>query len=433
MTRRSLLSILYLLFISISFAQPAHQQVEILVTPNHANWEYQTGEPATFTIQVLHFNVPMKDVKVVYQIGPEKMKPVKMDSIVLKDGQFTTPALTMKEPGFLRCVVTVSFDGKQFRGLATAGYEPTRIQPTISMPADFEAFWKNAADELAKLPIDPKMTLMPERSSAVTDVYHVNFQGYAASRIYGILCVPRKPGRYPAVLQVPGAGIRPYGPDLELADRNIIVLTIGIHGIPVNLDPAVYNNLSAGALAGYFYNNMNDRDRYYYKRVYANCIRAVDMIFNLPSFDGQTLAVMGGSQGGALSIITASLDKRVKFVASQYPALCDLTGYTKGRAGGWPHMLSESNKQWIADEKIINTLAYYDVVNFAKSVNAECHFTWGFNDETCPPTSYYAAYNSIKATKKADVFLDTGHWIYPEQRALITKWVVSKLNPGNKN
>jgi cephalosporin-C deacetylase-like acetyl esterase len=429
MTRNNYLSVFFMLLFSVSYAQPSQQPVEIVVTPNHANWEYKTGEPAAFTIQVFRANIPVKDVKIVYQIGPEKMKPLRIDSVVLKDGKFTTAAITLKEPGFLRCMVTASFEGKQYRNMATAGYEPLNIQPTVIMPADFEAFWKNTADELAKLPVDAKMTLLPERSSATTDVYHVNFQGYATSRIYGILCMPKKPGKYPAVLQVPGAGIRPYGPDLDLADRNIIVLTIGIHGIPVTMDPSVYSNLASGALAGYPFNNMNDRDRYYYKRVYANCIRAVDMIFSLPEFDGQTLAVMGGSQGGALSIITASLDKRVKYVASQYPALCDLTGYTKGRAGGWPHMLSETNKQWNADEKIISTLAYYDVVNFAKGVKAECHFTWGFNDETCPPTSYYAAYNSITAPKQADVFLDTGHWTYAEQRAAITKWVVSKLKP----
>ena len=96
-------------------------------------------------------------------------------------------------------------------------------------------------------------------------------------------------------------------------------------------------------------------------------------------------------------------------------------------------MLSESNKQWNADEKIINTLAYYDVVNFARGLKADSHFSWGFNDETCPPTSYYAAYNSITAPKKAEVSLDTGHWTYPEQRAAIMKWVISKLTPGIQN
>jgi cephalosporin-C deacetylase-like acetyl esterase len=175
---------------------------------------------------------------------------------------------------------------------------------------------------------------------------------------------------------------------------------------------------------------MNDRDRYYYKRVYTNCIRAVDMIFNLPAFDGQTLAVMGGSQGGALSVITASLDKRVKYVAAQYPALCDLAGYTKGRAGGWPHMLNESNKQWSSDEKIINTLAYYDVVNFAKNLKAESHFSWGFNDETCPPTSVFSAYNVITAPKAWMLALTTGHNTTIEQSLRLEAWMDEALKSG---
>ncbi len=427
MFRRSLLSFLLLLCLQVGLGQPPRQPVEIVVTPDHGNWDYKLGEPATFSIQVLNYNVPMKDVKIYYQVGPERMKPYQSDSIVLKDGRFTTKALTMKEPGFLRCVVSTSQQGKFYRNLATAGYEVDNIKPTVQMPADFESFWKGAADQLAKIPLDLKMLPLPDRSSAVTDVYQVNFQGFESSRVYGILCVPKKPGKYPAVLQVPGAGIRPYGPDLELADQGIIVLTIGIHGIPVTLDPAVYNNLSAGALSGYMTFNMEDADRYYYKRVYTNCIRANDIIFSLPQFDGSTLAVMGGSQGGALSIVTAGLDKRVKYLAAQYPAICDLTGYTKGRAGGWPHMLDASRPQWNTNEKVIKTLAYYDVVNFAKGVKAEGHYSWGYNDETCPPTSIYAAYNVITAPKQVDVYLNTGHFQYPEQRAAIYKWVAEKL------
>jgi cephalosporin-C deacetylase-like acetyl esterase len=425
--RRPNLVVLLLLLAQISFAQPPHQPIEIIVTPDHANWEYRSGEPATFSIQVMNYNVPMKDVKIIYQVGPERMKPYKTDTIVLKDGRFNTKALTMKEPGFLRCVVSTTIDGKQYRNLATAGYEIGNIKPTVAMPADFESFWKGAADDLTKIPLDAKMSLMPERSSASTDVYQVNFQGLEYSRIYGILCIPKKSGKYPAVLQVPGAGIRPYGPDLELADKGIIVLTIGIHGIPVTLDPGVYTSLSSGALSGYMTFNMDDRDRYYYKRVYTNCIRANDMIFSLPQFDGSTLAVMGGSQGGALSIVTAGVDKRVKYLAAQYPAISDLTGYTKGRAGGWPHMLHESRTQWHNNEKVFNTLAYYDVVNFAKMVKAEGHYSWGFNDETCPPTSIYAAYNVINAPKQAALYLNTGHFQYPEQKAAIYSWVAEKL------
>lgn len=209
----------------------------------------------------------------------------------------------------------------------------------------------------------------------------------------------------------------------------MIVYTIGIHGIPVNLDASVYSDLNLGALSGYFFFNMEDRDKYYYKRVYANVVRANDLLVSLPEYDGKTLAVMGGSQGGALSIVTASLDKRVKYLAAYYPAICDLTGYANGRAGGWPHMFSEGNKWKTLAEKSIQQLAYYDVVNFARSVQAEGMYSWGFNDETCPPTSFYSAYNMIPGSRQALVYHDTGHWTYPEQRQQVLRWLLSKIKP----
>jgi cephalosporin-C deacetylase-like acetyl esterase len=46
---------------------------------------------------------------------------------------------------------------------------------------------------------------------------------------------------------------------------------------------------------------MDNKDRYYYKRAYLGCVRANEFYNSLPQFDGQNLAVTGGSQGGALS------------------------------------------------------------------------------------------------------------------------------------
>ena len=64
---------------------------------------------------------------------------------------------------------------------------------------------------------------MPERSTANTNVYHVNLQSDTNSRMYGVLCVPKKEGKYSGIIQLPGAGIRPYFPDLEVADKGVIV------------------------------------------------------------------------------------------------------------------------------------------------------------------------------------------------------------------
>ncbi|PPL00015.1 acetylxylan esterase [Parapedobacter indicus] len=426
---RSAFAICGALFLALtSFAQsrPPHP-IQVLVSPDKPDWTYAPGEEATFTIRILKHQVPMEDVAVTYTLGPEKMQPVNQGTLKLKGGTATVKG-KLTDPGFLRCEARITVDGTDYRGLATAGYAPESIQPTQTLPADFWEFWDHAKAEAAKMPLDAKLTLLPERCTERADVYQVNIQNYeTGSRIYGILAKPKAPGKYPAVLQVPGAGIRPYYGIVDLAEKGVITLQVGIHGIPVIYETGLYDDLRAAALKNYQFFNMDDRNQYYYKRVYLGCVRAIDYLFSLPEFDGSTLAVWGGSQGGALSIVTTALDNRVKYLVSLYPALCDLTGYLHGRAGGWPHMFNESNAPFMAKDDKIKVSAYYDVVNFAKSVKVPGFYTWGYNDETCPPTSFYSAYNQIKAPKELFLMQETGHWTFPEQQTKIQEWLLKQL------
>ncbi|MDV3310434.1 MAG: acetylxylan esterase [Cyclobacteriaceae bacterium] len=410
-------------------AQPAGQMVKVLVGPDHNDWTYKTGETAKFNVMVIRDGNPIADAVVSYKVGPEKMDPVKTEeNVVLKKGTLTINGGTMRTPGFLRCEVVATVDGKEYRGLATAAFDPLSIQPTVDNPADFAQFWEKAKEENAKIPIDARMTLLPDRCTEKVNVYHVNLQNYRpGSRFYGILCVPKAEGKYPALLRVPGAGVRPYNGDVSTAEKGIITFEVGIHGVPVNQELPLYQNLGAGALYRYFTFNLDDKDQYYYKRVYLGCVRSIDFLFSLPQFDGSNLAVTGGSQGGALSIITAGLDSRVKYLAAYYPALSDLTGYLKGRAGGWPHIFDKNNAPVHNTKAKLETVGYYDVVNFARQLKVPGLYSWGFNDEVCPPTSMYAAYNVITAPKELHLALETGHWTYPEQRERVEAWLREKL------
>ncbi len=417
------LSILLSVFNLNISSQVGTPLIKVIVSPDHKDWTYKLNETAKFSVQVLKYGNLIENVIVDYETGPETLPDVKKEGVVLKTGKIEFSG-TMKVPGFYRVRIWAIVDGRRYEGLATAGFEPERIQPTIKDPADFDIFWTNAIAEARKINLDPMLTLMPERCTSEINVYHISFQNNAfMSRIYGILAVPKKPGKYPAILKVPGAGIRPYTGDARLAATGSITLEIGIHGIPVNLDMQVYNNLNGGALAGYPNIRLNDRDAFYYKRVYIGCIRAIDFIFTLPEFDGTNIAVTGGSQGGALTIVTAGLDKRIKYAAAMFPALCDNTGYLNNRAGGWPHYFR--NVQPKPGE--VETLGYYDVVNFARRVTVPGYYTWGFNDLTCPPTSMYSAYNVITAPKELNIFQETGHWTFPEQSEAVNNWLVKQL------
>jgi cephalosporin-C deacetylase len=409
-------------------AQPVERFVKVVVSADHPDWTYNVGDNARFTITVFRNGNLVPDAKIRYEIGPEKQEPVLKDSAILPNGFQIVDGGTMKTAGFLRCVATAVVDGKEYRNLATAAFDPLSISPTVDNPMDFDAFWRDAKADLAKIPLDAKMTLIPERCTEKVNVYHVNIQNFrVGTRLYGILCVPKTEGKYPALLHVPGAGVRPYSGDIANAEKGIITLQIGIHGIPVNMDPSVYTDLGAGILNGYPNYNLDDKNRFFYKRVYVGCVRANDFLTSLPQFDGTNLAVTGGSQGGALSIVTAALDSRVKWLGAYYPALSDVTGYLKGRAGGWPHYFDKNNRVFNETTEKLTTIGYYDVVNFARRVKAVGMYSWGFNDETCPPTSMYAAYNVITAPKDLFLALDTGHWTYPEQTEKVNTWLLDKL------
>ena len=418
----NVISVLILLAFQI-FAQPARQLVQIVVTPDHPDWTYKTGDKAVFTVQVFKNNVPLDGVEVKYNIQPEQMKAMDEGTLKLKKGTATVEAPKFRNPGFLRCNVSVDVDGKTYSSYATAGFDPDKIEPTTTLPADFQEFWEKGKQDLAKIPMKPVMTLMPERCTDKVDVYHVSINN-TKGKMYGILCKPKAEGKYPAILHVPGAGIRPYYGDIAGAEKGFITFMIGIHGIPVNLDPGVYTDLATGALEGYQVTNMDDKEFYYYKRVYLGCVRSIDFIESLQCFDGKTIGVTGGSQGGALSIITAGLDNRIDYLAAFYPALSDLTGYLNDRAGGWPHMFRSTftNKP----EKI-ETSKYYDVVNFARFVKVPGWYSWGYNDNVCPPTSMHAAYNVIPGKKELHIFQETQHWTFPEQNELKNDWLYKML------
>ena len=417
---------------------PALQRVatiQVRIAPDHRDWTYAVGESVKFKVMVTADNTPIDNAVVQYTIGPDMMPgtartaAVPLDGLVLDGG-------TLAVPGFIRCTATIEVTGRTYKGAATAAFAPEKITPYQKEPADFDAFWQKGRADLAKIPLEARLTLQPEACTDSVNVYHVSLrnvgQGWeSGARVYGILCEPKAPGHYPAVLKVPGAGVRPYFGDTGLAARGVIVLEIGIHGIPVNQPKEIYDQLLAGALNGYWLFNLDDPEKYYYRRVYLGCLRANDFLVSHPMWDGHNLIVMGASQGGLLSITTAALDSRVTGLAAIHPAMCDVVAPLHGRAGGWPHPFMPDAKTGQASSQAtaakISTTAYYDAVNFARRLKVPGYYIWGYNDDTCPPTSTYAAYNVITSPKTLAVELEQAHSYPAEQNDAVYGWVANAL------
>ncbi len=424
-------------------AQVRGNNIVVTVTPDHQDWNYKVGEKANFVVNVRKSGTLLNDVKIDYEAGPVMYPQVKK-SRNLKDGTMSWTG-SMTTPGFYRLKVVAHVAGKDYEGLCTAAFSPEKVIPFAQEPNHFDAFWTKALNEARQNDLNPTKVLLPERCTKDVNVYEVSYNNNSwNSKMYGVLSVPVKPGKYPALLRVPGAGVRPYSGDTYTAPGKCIVLEIGVHGIPVTMKQKVYDDLLNGALNNYWETNLDNPDRNAYKRIVTGAVRGVDMIASLDEWDGKTLGVTGASQGGFLSLAVAALDKRVTFLAAVHDAMCDYEAELYGVAGGWPHYFYNEGKNVLkmADKGNLAKLSsdvlkarvagarYYDGVNFARRITVPGWYSFGYNDEVVPPTSSYGLYNTIKAPKALSVYQQTGHYWYQEQwdewQEFLTKHLLGK-------
>ena len=413
------------------------QDARIVGTTNRSALSYKKGEEMVFTFKFVSSDTSSEGLFLTYnRFGDDGIT----FSGTVPAGETLTVRTSIDKPGF----VCVSVILKNARGTCMH-YQNSRHRPIIGFyagagvepeyhtdcgePEDFDAFWEKVLAENNKLEMLPQLELVPEKCTPKVNVYSASFQNLRKGcRMYGTMCVPAdmKPGdKLPAILIVPGAGCRARTGFYAEAEKGYVTLEVGINHIPTVMDDEIYAQLKAGMMAEYQFYNMDDKEKYVYRGIYAGCARAVDFLAGLDFVDADRIGVTGGSQGGALSITTAALNPKVKCLAAFYPALADMTGYLYGRGGGWPHPFRNG---YMATKERIETSRYYDVVNFARKINVPAYVSYGFNDMICCPTSTTAAYNAIPtADKERWIVPEIEHWTYPEQNTARSQWMMEQL------
>lgn len=427
-----------LAFCGASMAQTTQQRqyVTIVFTPDHDDWLYHCGDNVELTMSVTQFNVPLRNVDVHYEWGMEMSKAEEQKDINTgKAGVVKLKLKGSRVPGFKTCMAKVSVDGREYSNYITVGFEPEKILPTTELPQDFMRFWENQLEKARKTPLDPMFTLQPDLCTPYSDAYMVRFCNlWDYDFMYGMMRVPKgidpvtSTKQHPAILEVPGAGVRAYkGTADDYAKAGIITLQMGIHGIPVNLPDFVYRDLKSSALGNYSNFNLDNRENYYYRRVYLGCTKAVDLLCSLGCVDASRIGVYGGSQGGALTIVVAALAAdKITCASALHPALCELAGSQYGRIDGWPRMFTNKSNTTAREDKL-KTVPYYDVVNFARFVHVPIQFIQGFNDRTCPPTTTFSAYNIMECEKTLLLPKDCAHWFYGENWTERRDWLIDHL------
>ena len=424
--------IMLVVFVTNAENYPYRSDVLWVTVPNHANWLYKTGEKASVEVQLYKYGIPQDEVMVSYEIGDDLMPADTKGSIVLKKGKGTITMGTMKKPGFRDCRMTVKLGNQVYKHHVKVGFSVDQILPYTQMPSDFKEFWNKNKQELNSFPLTYTKELAKEYCTDKIDCYLVKLQiNKQGQSVYGYLFYPKNAQKKncPVVLCPPGAGIKTIKEPLRhkyYAEQGCIRLEMEIHGLNPTMTTEEFKEISTafGHESNYLNINLDNKDNYYMKRVYMACVRAIDLLTSLPEWDGKNVIVQGGSQGGALAIVTAGLDERVTLCVANHPALSDMAGFEAGRADGYPHF---SRTPGMDTPEKIKTMSYYDVVNFARLVKAHTYITWGFNDDVCPPTTSYAAYNVLTCPKEALITPINEHWTSEVTERGHLDWILEHL------
>lgn len=405
-----------------------------LTVPDHADWLYQTGENAKVEVSFCKYGIP-RDGELKYSIGNDMLQPDRHGSVKLKNGRAVINMGTKKTPGFRDLKLSVSLDGKTYEHHIKVGFSVDKIKPYTQEPQDFRSFWQKNVEELKQVPMSYTKELYKDYCTDKIDCYLVKLQiDNMGHSMYGFLFYPKnaQPGKHPVVLCPPGAGIKTIKDPMRnkyYAENGFVRFEVEIHGLDPRISLETFGEISRAfndRNGGYLANGLENKDIYYMKHVYVGLVRCIDFLTSLPEWDGKNVAVQGGSQGGALAIIAAGLDSRVTQCVANHPALSDMAGYAaKGGTGGYPHFCRQP--QILSNKDCLNTLAYFDVVNFARYVKAPTYLTWGYNDVTCPPTTSYAVWNTLKCTKESLLTPINEHWTTTETNRGQMEWIKAHL------
>lgn len=347
-----------------------------VTTPDHDNWTYRCGEKAQVEIQLYRYGIPCS-TDITWTLADDLLTPDKKGTLKTVNGRAKLNIGTRKTPGFRDLTLNAVIDGQKTSHHIKLAFSPEKIQPYTREPEDFTAFWQQQLETLKKT----KLQYTRERATEyctdriLCDLIKLRIDD--RHYIYAYLTYPRnaQPGSCPAVICPPGAGIKTIKEPL--------------------------------------------------RHVYLSLVRAVEFMASLPEWDGRNMAMQGGSQGGALALVAAALSPQVTHAIANHPALSDMAAYAQpGRTGGYPHFNRINGM--MTPEKI-RTMAYYDVVNFARHITCPVFMTWGFNDNTCPPTTSYAVFNTISAQKTPLVTPVNEHWTSDATELHLMHWLKQNL------
>lgn len=289
-------------------------------------------------------------------------------------------------------------------------------RPLVRQPADFDAFWDSTLAESRALAHAPRLERVSTPLTTL-DVFDVTFSGFSGDEVKGWLTLPRDAdGALPAVVEFNGynggrgipverIGWASAGYAHFLMDTRGQGSTWGSGGATPDPHP------TGPAAPGFMTRGIEDPSAYYYRRVFTDAALAIDAVRSFAQVDADRVSVVGGSQGGGIALAAAGLSRGLVAAMPDVPFLCHFErAVAMTGTDPYQEIVRYLSVYRGADERVFDTLSYFDGVNHAARATAAGLFSVGLLDPICPPSTVYAAFNAFGGSDKAiEVYTHNEH------------------------
>ena len=410
--------------------EPEKLELLKLNVPVINNWVWDARPE--IVIEAENINAVAMEAAVKVTISTDKGEAVEVieftDEIPAR-GKKNINVTTTKDlaPGFYKAKCMVN---KKTPSNFTFGISPYDVVSAPDMQADFDEYWANAKNSLPVLVEGETVTLLEvtPQSSASAKVYLVEMQSAPNSPdgepviVRGFYVEPQDGGKHPVIMHffgwddrggsvtVPSGGNGDYA-EFYLSTRGQYHNNraaayekkdtwIAEHGEWTAADPCEYASiLNPKDKYNWFGFNFGDKDGFYYRGAFLDCVQAVRFMASRSVCDMTNLFAEGSSQGGALSYACAALsDYPFTAIACNVAFLGDYPDYFD--IVSWPGNVAKDNQGSMTDEEMYAFLSYYDTKNLATKISCAVLASSGLQDGTCPPHTNFAAFNNLNTEDK---------------------------------
>ena len=291
------------------------------------------------------------------------------------------------------------------------------------MQPDFEEFWNTAKEQLASIDMNATLTELPKKSSAARKVYLVEMQSVPDGltgepvTIRGYYVEPQDGEKHPVIIHFFGydtqnSTSKPTCPSGGSSDT-YAEFYLSTRGQILNNRDAAHREPDGkgdnkNIYGDWFAYEFGNRDSYYYRGAFMDCVQAVRFMATRPTSDMNNLFAEGSSQGGAFSYAAAALsDYPFTAIAPCVAFLGDFPDYFN--IVSWPGDTARNNQGSMTDEEMFAFLSYFDTKNLATRILCPVIACSGLQDGTCPPHTNLAPFNNLSNEDKQMYY-------YPEMK-----------------